>query len=310
MIGQMPDRAEGGADSEDLQSPWLSSGTELKCALYSWKRNVTPCFRADDWHTRISDAAHFRIATNAVSPPAFKLLYDSYVWSRVLAACLWYDPADNVLELLPGSSLTIPLALKRAGQTGHLYRADLTPQVPLPAGLDLATTWLPGDVFGLAKFPGNVVLGNHILDDLIATLHFGPCEYYSRIYGNPREERHAWATIERSPLLSRWITEVVCFIRRLLQATTGLRLFILREYPATVAIEHTNAAHIAVHLACYKSVIAECRTINGTSVWHADQIGREVPEGARHLRSFLLLAREPCRAMAPRDGEPCAACSP
>ena len=114
-----------------------------------------------------------------------KLLYDSYVWRHVIEQV---KPAkmSSVLELLPGSSLTIPFALEYCGFNGQLTRIDRVNRTPILSVWRFSTSFMSQDVLqsDIRGSEFQLILGNHIIDDLILRLELKSDDEYQLAYVN------------------------------------------------------------------------------------------------------------------------------
>lgn len=271
--------------------PWLNVQEHIDEVFNVWKNNLQACFSLNSWYGLVCDEKHLNIALKAVSPPQIKMVYDSYLWRELLFPWLQLDRSTKVAELLPGSSLTIPVALESLGFLGHLYRIDTMPPRNLPNDFKFTESWVEGDILTTRLLPAKVFLGNHVLDDMIASQHFGVAEYYSKIYGNPVAEKEAWQQIASSPKLRKSINTIVDFFRRLFETSCQRVVLVLREYPASVSILNSNLEHIAAHSACFSAIISAFRKRRGMSIWQPDLRRFRIPESGRLPGSLVIIFR-------------------
>ena len=192
-----------------------------------------------------------------------KLIYDSFVWRHLFGKA--NDGPCSVLELLPGSSLTIPLALISAGIDCKLIRLDRNvgsirdPQTS--AGIDI--THMVADLHEseISWHGYSWVVGNHILDDLI--LAGWDRSSYVRSFGDPMKTRELCLDFLRSEkrfaLIERSASRL-CNLARTLDPGATL---LLREYPASFALFHCLTEQIVIHGEIFSAVKSGLETLPG-----------------------------------------------
>jgi hypothetical protein len=169
-----------------------------------------------------------------------KSVLDGYVWYSVLREGFGRR-LNFMIELLPGSSRTIPLALNALSSERlmirELVRVDLNPHlarsIPKPPWLEriIGADILNHDT-GLLH--GDLIVANHILDDLLA--NEWDAGRYDYSFGAPDMSARMWKEIaecsHRDELLANVAERLAAACRRL--APRGV--FLLREYPSSFSL--------------------------------------------------------------------------
>src|SRR5690242_16801534 len=97
--------------------------------MQHWSAAIERSRTLDDW-TQIDDSKHFDVWRRFSNDNDARTLYDSYVWRQAfaLAGVRWWA---RCIEILPGTSMSIPIALESVGFGGELLRADATSLSPI-----------------------------------------------------------------------------------------------------------------------------------------------------------------------------------
>lgn len=156
--------------------------------LYYWRKSYRSCWSLSYWKTAVRDVQHYDIwqtidsryrnnqCPHCQSSRDYKMLYDSYLWRTILREHGYHSHTHHVIELLPGGSATIPVALCSLGFRGRLDRVDMDNEVVLPyESLGYTVNWIRKNISsGISSdIPFDLVVGNHIVDDLIFGLLVG-----------------------------------------------------------------------------------------------------------------------------------------
>lgn len=202
-----------------------------------------------------------------ISPPTIdvKLVYDSLVWRRFFSQLNNDEPA-HVLELLPGQSLTVPLAILSAGLSCSLVRLDRRPSVcrdPLNFHVGRIEHWcsdLYDSEVSWARFSS--VVGNHILDDLLVASW--DWRRYTSSFGSVVYARKLWRDFFRTQERSNVAQHIVERLTKLALTLPPGATLVLREYPASFAIFYEIEEQIAAHEQVFWMLAGALRRLPGT----------------------------------------------
>jgi hypothetical protein len=189
-------------------------------------------------------------------PLDVNILHDTFIWRRAFEKWTSLNGGGLVLELLPGSSCTIPLALVSAGYRGPLHRLDACRRAVRNCSSTMPSNVIEGDFFSnsVSFSEYSAVAGNHIIDDLMLWLWTGSSYY--EVHSSLEMSRNAWEGLASSPVRSRIQREVIDRVRELALSLKTGSVLLLREYPSTFAV--MNGLHsLVVHSMATFGRIAE-----------------------------------------------------
>ncbi len=252
-------------------------------------------FSPDYWTVAIGDERHFNLVMETKQPPDYKLLYDSWLWCQVINRIRPLSSGAEILELLPGSSLTIPLALQSARFNGTLVRLNDEMPIPLPSTLGFSDRWEAGNIADLLKAPlcYDLILGNHVIDDLLFGLYWSAPEERRHFYSDPDLSKKAWNMMSQSDSISQLRNHVSNTFLELVRRMPLPSFLVLRHYPSTFALKSLDVTRINIEMDTYFS-IAEAALYSGDiTPYFFDLSETNVPPGSKYRNSLLIMRRKP-----------------
>jgi hypothetical protein len=296
--------------SRDLVSvtraPMAASPLSLDALRY-WKRRNQSLWGEGYWPRKIRDDQHYTIAMRSrgwfdavdlpyvgkSAKPAFKLLYDSYFWKMMLAQLDTPSAHGSVLELLPGKTFTLPVALESIGFCGCLHRLDLSPQ---PAGLgqfSFSCCCINEDLF---RFPFDqptydLVIANHVIDDLLMYIYFRGQYCQTKAYSDRRESRLAWEEIACLDPKGGFTAQLSDFLERLILRLPSGAMFISREYPSTFELRVGDIARISYLESVRQTVLSHISRLPGVTGGYVHLAASSIPIGESYPNSTFVLKK-------------------
>ena len=278
-------------------------------AIDALAAKIPECWRPQPYIEREVGSDHFNRWKQLVASPSYqlwspyaatldwKMLYDSYLWRRVIEEhyAISSLPA-NVLEICPGRSFTIPVALASTKSSPTLVRLDLLPEVAVPPGVLSSVTWLRRDILSMPNDfdASELVVGNHVLDDLLLSLHSAESRIGRDVFSDsrftlPEASQDVWMEIKESSELKQYIDHLYRMLLHLLQRGTAKSTLILREYPSTFALLHRDVAQVNVHRNAFSLIAERFKTTANTRVGFPDIATVNVPSGCKFPHSFMVV---------------------
>ena len=270
-------------------------------ALRLFAKQLGECQSSKYWIDQINDQSHFetwlKFSEDSTisyvhveqSRLKYKTLYDSYLWKIALEQLSAERPIETVLELLPGRSFTLPIALASLGFTGVFDQVDREKTISINQNLvKYSSNWLPKDLLANqdCERQYDMVVGNHVIDDLAFSALMGPIEageysvFADPDYLDPTRSALVW---RRAIGKIKWLTHLVHGILvGLLNNLTLGAVLILREYPSSFALRNGDFTSVKVHLQIYQDVV------------------RMVSQDSRFDARFLKIADDHCLPAALR----------
>lgn len=260
--------------------------------LVTWREFNRSCWTGDEWVSSINDRLHYNIVACLKSPLDYKLLYDSYLWRLILEKSGWV-PLGRVLELLPGDSFTIPMALEGVRFHGELHRLDLIPRNSACGLFSFKTAWVSQNVWLSDAIVDNydLVVGNHIIDDLLAYLHFPDPALLASFYSDPERALSAWTAIIGSPNLEDNKENLIELFIRLVTALCTDAMLVLRQYPSTFALRCGDVGRISTVQDTFRRICESLSTTPRCCVTIPDLNAMPVPVGSKYPGSFVIATR-------------------
>jgi len=239
------------------------------------------------------DESHLGLVSRSKFPLDCRLLYDSWLWRAVLVEVMPVRDCSAVVELLPGSSLTIPVALESAGFRGVLHRVNDVAPSPLPVSFRSHDSWIPIRLERILNetLPALVIVGNHIIDDLLFDACFGGPGVSSEQYLNPTLCKALWASLVDSKLRCRVQASVVRLFAELARRMASGSTMILRHYPSTFALMSDDRVRMHVEMETFSQVGRALADIEGCEAEWLDTSGIDAPAGSHYPNSFLFVAK-------------------
>jgi hypothetical protein len=263
-------------------------------------------WRESYWNEHCDDHRHFEICMRLKSwfpredipyiadddEPRFRLLYASHFWKHLLDDLKLPPLRGSVLELLPGRTMTIAIALESLGFRGTFDRLDLSECIPDVSSYSFTGQVIRADLFdcteALARY--DVIIGNHIIDDLLMHLHAG-CAARNRRSTDGRALSHSlWDEISGSPDFDANIELVGALLDRLISRMRPGCTMIQRHYPSTFELKTSAVDRIDLLQGVFKQFCARLLE-NREAVFTALHPLRHlpVPEGEMYPESVLVI---------------------
>ena len=280
--------------------------------LHHWRRVNRACWSIKYWEKAIHDDQHYGVwqtidrqyRNNQISLRRglrdYKMLYDSFLWKTILLKMGYSDYTKCILELLPGKSATIPVALCSLGFRGVLDRIDLEPEVLLPYKyLEYNVNWVRQNIFSDLQLnaPYDFIVGNHVIDDLIfyclarSQRHDGYQMLLDRNYIDPDKSTIIWQKCADSGEMQRIIHLICSIFLLILRSMHSGATLMLREYPAAFALQHGNLTHINAHLYAFHELSTNIAKVYNGNIRHLDLETISVPKGSRYPHSVLVITK-------------------
>jgi len=186
------------------------------------------------------------------------------------------------------------MALESAKFRGELLRLNDERPMALPQTVQFKSEWNAGNLAdGIAGIQDcELILGNHIIDDLLFALHYPHREQRATIYADPVACRRAWQGLEIR--FATYMKALVILFERVVQAMPIDCQLILRHYPSTFALVHRDVARINLEMAAFDKLTShfERSKICEVSVVNDDTVN--VPPGSRFPDSIVTLRKLGC----------------
>lgn len=280
--------------------------------LNYWRNLYRSCWSLDYWNTKVRDTQHYNIwqaidsryrnsqCVQCRSSRDYKMLYDSYLWKTILRQHGYHDQVQHIAELLPGRSATIPVALCSLGFKGRLDRIDMDSEVVLPYEfLGYPVNWIRQEITSCTQFdiPYDLVVGNHIIDDLIFSflVEIRNYEDYSMsldmYYRNPDKCAAIWRKCTKNAEMSRIIEAVIDTFISILDCLHIGAILVLREYPAAFAMYNSDLTHINVHLNVFHALSERLLTVRNICLQFQDLNTIRAPLSSRYPNSILTIVK-------------------
>ena len=251
------------------------------------------CWTLDHWNSFIGDARHAEIMHASWQATEVKLWYDSWLWYQILNQAGAIDSVVNALELLPGTSFTIPIALTRKGFVGTLDRVDEAAEFSCPKAISFPGRWIQRNLLeqSINVVQYDLILGNHILDDLLISMEFPNQDNRNLFYADADLSKRAWAQVVNSDTRTISENRVVDVLLGIVERMKVGAYLVIRHYPPSIAITSGDAARIAVEMGVYRKLVAELRTLCVASLRLPDVSQVCVPRGSGLTNSFIVVQR-------------------
>ena len=266
--------------------------------LDEWKGLNETCWSDHYWKKHNNDSEHYNISMASKPQPDYKLAYDSYLWKIAIQNANCVGLNGNILELLPGTSLTIPVALESLKFGGLLERIDCGQPIPLGNRFHFLVNWIQSDIFKKSDYriPYDIIVGNHIIDDLIYYLHSSnispDVEFYNDVnYTNPYLSKKKWENISSGENLDHYVSLITNLLLKLVNNLKRNSALILRHYPSTFAMRNGDIRSINVQMQTFFKVAIALRESNDTFSQFMDLSKVPVAPGSKYPNSFLMLKK-------------------
>ena len=230
---------------------------------------------------------------DAEQPLNYRLLYDSWLWRHVVKQIRSLSTGSKVLELLPGASPTIPVALQSACFNGTLVRLNDEMPVPLRGTSGFIHRWHAGHIEDLLQAPlrYDLILANHVIDDLLFSSYLSSSERRREIYSDPDLCKEAWSLMSQSESLSQFQMKIVTIFMELVRRMPLGSLFILRHYPSTFALKSRDLVRINLEMNTYFSIAEAAFRSTDAISYFFDFSAINAPPGSKYPNSILIMRR-------------------
>ena len=252
-------------------------------------------FSPEFWMDHIRDESHYEIVARAKSTFDCRLLYDSWLWRAPLEEAVRCYGQRVVLELLPGSSLTIPVALESIKYSGELWQVNDELPTAIPRCFHFRHRWLDTRIGDLLCKPlqANIIVGNHIVDDLLFDSYCGEPGSRKRHYYDALLCKAAWASLARSRRLRPIQDAVTSLFTQMIECMAYSSMLILRHYPSTFALMSDDLYRSNIEMETYYEI---AKALSGCALCDAyflDVSGVNAPAGSLYPASFLIADKRP-----------------
>lgn len=275
----------------------MLTSSEIDAIALDRRTSFTP----DYWEAAIGDERHFNLVIDGKQPPHYRLLYDSWLWCHIINHIRPLSSRSEVLELLPGASPTIPVALQSARFNGTLVRLNDEMPVPLPATAEFSGRWHAGQITDLLSVPldYDLILANHVIDDLLFSLYFPSLEQRRDIYADPDLCKDAWNLMSKSDSILPLQKQVTNIFLELVRRMPVASCLILRHYPSTFALKSHDVIRINTEMDTYFSIAEAARYSGDATAYFFDLSDTNVPPGSKYPNSILIMRRKPHHRVLP-----------
>jgi hypothetical protein len=224
--------------------------------------------------------------------PHYRLLHASWYLKALLRDVVNLNRHARVLELLPGRTATLSLALESLGFQGTYDRLDLSPELSEHRSLSFGGSVIAMDALEILhnRYEYDVIIGNHIIDDLI--LHL-----YCKEVGSPgaagesSASSDAWAAICGGGV-GRFADRLSTFFTALLDGMRPGGVIVLRHYPSTFELRTSATRRIRLLEGIFSwlanDLAARCRPCR---VWRPRLDRVPGPKGEKYPYSVLVLGK-------------------
>ena len=243
--------------------------------LEYWRAANHVLWRPEYWHTYVDDRKHYDICMNSngwfprkampyISPsdqPQFRLLYASYFWKSLLSY-LGLPPINGtVLELLPGKTLTVSIALESLGFRGIYDRLDLSSYIPSCSTMQYSSHTLQKNVFELGNKPlsYDLIIGNHIIDDLLLDLALRESNQCLD-HNDSSSLNDVWRHIFESDTYEHHILLILNLFDRMLKSMKHNAVLILRHYPSTFELRSGDMTRLRFLKAVFHHISSQLKS--------------------------------------------------
>lgn len=265
-----------------------------KASLRRWRRYNDDCWHLEWWSGLGRDRTFLKIVrANSGKTLDCKLLYDAHLWRQLLSETSGYTRNGLIAELLPGASHTLVCALAGMRFQGRLVLFDRFRPAALRSVRSFPIGWRNADVLDPKTqiHEYDLVLGNHIFDDLLAARHLGS-RRAREVYASPEEAERAWREISASSHLQHNIDEIISRLMTLAGGLNRRASLVLRQYPSTFALRNGDRRRIEVVQSAWSKA---CRALMSERRRWSARVPRlpssMAPLGSRYPKSILLLDR-------------------
>jgi hypothetical protein len=268
----------------------MLTDAEIDGIILDRRTSLTPEY----WTEAIGDERHFKLVMDTKQPPDYRLLYDSWLWREVITHIKPLSRGTTVLELLPGNSLTIPVALESLSFKGTLVRLNDEPPVPLPTTIGFSEYWQSGQLTDLltTPLPYELILANHVIDDLLFNLFVPLLEQRKVSYSDPRVCKCIWNAMVNSKCVTQLQKRVVEMLLGVASRMCELSVFILRHYPSTFALKSRDMARMTLEMETYGELAEAIRCSEGMTARFFELSAAKAPAGSKYPDSILVVCRK------------------
>ena len=199
---------------------------------------------------------------------------------------------SRVLELLPGTSHKVAIALKAMNFSGRLIQVDLLEDRFTPGNLNFDCQRIDADAFGRnSSWSGyDLIIGNHIVDDLLVSSVIEKSMVVRSYYLDDDRQALFWRRLDW-----RIVDRVAAAISGQLSARIATMdrgsWLIIRHYPSTIEMFYDQVRRIRLTTRLYFRIAAMLARLAGTTSRFFDLEKYQVPDFAKLRGSVFGLQR-------------------
>ena len=267
-------------NANGLMEPFIDN-SHLGRMLQDRMHSFSPLY----WLNTYGEDTHYNFMKKLSGQVDARLLYKAWAWTCFLKENGFESRNGTVCELLPGPSLVVPLALCFLNGSERLVQFDKRPvevQNLFPKliiekkSFDIWT-----DNIDIASF--DLIVGNHIIDDLMLDLFDGRDNSYRSFYNDKFERKNAWKSIVANNLVEKFVTQIANLIEGYTRRMNPGSCFILRHYPSSMGLSAMDSGQVSFELNVLSYLLAR---IPGSEL--REDTHYALPEGAKYGKSFWL----------------------
>lgn len=221
-----------------------------------------------------------------------RLWNDSFLLKELLLREALVTRHSKVLELLPGTSHKVALALEAMNFSGTLTQVDLLEDRFMPTNLKFRCQRLDADAF--AKNSGwsgyDLVIGNHIVDDLLVSYLIERTTFVRNYYHDDGEQASFWKRLDLKTIDRVAMTLSKQLIEKIATMDRGAWL-VIRHYPSTIEMVYDQVRRIKLTMRLHFRIASILARLAGTKSRFFDLEHYQVPRFAKLQGSVFGLQR-------------------
>lgn len=225
------------------------------------------------------------------------MVYDSFLWREVIKSNVEISSCADVLELLPGTSITIPVALKSLKFKGTLARQDVTKKYDLSNYFEFNSFWVKKNIFEFKdEVKGkSLIVGNHIVDDLIYFLNTSEQidrDYFQeKEYVNPDLSLAKWKEIAQKNHYVSSRNKMIELFVEIVQLMDKGSTMILKQYPSTFSLINEDIVSINIQLGIFYDIYRYLKLVPDFECFFFDFDSVPTAPGSKYPNSFLVIRK-------------------
>jgi len=248
------------------------------------------------WNKNKPDHKHYEKWEISKFRSDIKMLYDSYIWKEIIKSHIVNIPDIYALELLPGTSYTIPLALHSLNYDNTLDRIDNRIHSNKSKEYFFEINNLCENVFQFRNYENyNLILGNHIFDDLLFYHHLDNCNIINKneveLYSDYKLNAKTWIEIKDCINLNDHIRNITALFDHIINQISINSYLIFRQYPSTFSLKNSDLNQINIQLSLFYKLIKYLKLKNNLEVCLPNLDSIQVPLASKFPESFLVIKK-------------------